>query len=209
MICPACKAYVPDQYKFCSKCGLDLAKPYTPVACPNCGFNNDSRAAFCGSCGRSLAGRETRPLSEAERTIVCGSCGRYVRADYTVCPNCHASLLVPTLQRLPGTSSDLADYMPTVAGIMLVAAGLLAFWYGFVYLMDNRALNYYWWGFFFLVAGELAILAGGFSMAKYHFLFAASGAVLVALTIGPLFLNTILGGVSLVLIILSWDQYAG
>ena len=209
MKCPACNANVPDNYKFCSRCGLDLVKSYTSHPCPRCGFGNDPRSAFCGSCGKSLTGAETRPPADAERTIVCSSCGRYVRADYTVCPNCHASLLVPSLQRMPGGTKDVEDYFPTVAGIMLVVAGLIAFWSGFDYLVNNRNLNYDWWGFFFLVSGELAILAGGFSMAKYHFVFAALGSVLVALTVGPLFINSALGVASLILVIISWDQYAG
>jgi len=141
--------------------------------------------------------------------ITCRSCGKSVRADYTECPNCHASLLVPTFERRVGSSVDIIDYFPTIAGIVLMVAGVLAFWFGFDYLVDNRALNYDWWGFFFLVSGELAILAGGFSMAKYHFVFVAFGSVLVALTIGPLFINSALGIASLILIIASWDQFAG
>lgn len=209
MICPACKTSVPDKFKFCTKCGLDLSKPFAQRTCPNCGFSNDARAAFCSSCGRNLSGRESRPHPGPEGMITCRSCGRSVRADYTECPNCHASLLVPTFERYVGSSVDIMDYFPTIAGIVLMVAGILAFWTGFNYLVDHRALNYDWWGFFFLVSGELSILAGGFSIAKYHFVFVALGAVLVALTIGPLFITTILGGIGFILIVFSWDQFAG
>ena len=209
MICPACKANVPDGFKFCTKCGLALANPYAPRVCANCGTSNDSRASFCSGCGKNLLGQEPTPTPAVqERTVLCPSCGRMVRADYYSCPHCGTSLLGPTLVKTAGPSSDMVDDFPTVAGIILIIAGVIAFVFGFYYLFVNRGVAYEWWSFFYVVSGELAILAGGFSIARYHLLFTAGAAVLVALTIGPLFVTLILGVASFVMIVLAWERYS-
>jgi class 3 adenylate cyclase len=49
MVCPNCKAEIPDGSKFCVQCGALL-----PLACPSCGHGNRPLATFCASCGTAL-----------------------------------------------------------------------------------------------------------------------------------------------------------
>lgn len=49
MECPRCRAENPPGHRFCSACGLKLAR-----ACAACGFDNPADARFCGGCGRPL-----------------------------------------------------------------------------------------------------------------------------------------------------------
>ncbi|MBR1271939.1 AAA family ATPase [Bradyrhizobium sp. AUGA SZCCT0222] len=49
MECPACKANLTAESKFCNQCGIPLAQ-----ACPACGHGNTARSKFCNECGATL-----------------------------------------------------------------------------------------------------------------------------------------------------------
>jgi predicted nucleic acid-binding Zn ribbon protein len=49
MLCPSCRAGVPEGNKFCGECGAALAP-----ACAVCGRNNPPGFKFCGECGARL-----------------------------------------------------------------------------------------------------------------------------------------------------------
>ena len=58
MICPNCRAAVPEGSVFCPKCGSKIeVKPAAkaePRICPKCGSTVSEDALFCGKCGQSL-----------------------------------------------------------------------------------------------------------------------------------------------------------
>ena len=66
MTCSACGTENRAGRKFCSNCGLQLAR-----ACPACGAANDPDDRFCGECGAALEGEPRAPAAaEAERRLV-------------------------------------------------------------------------------------------------------------------------------------------
>src|SRR5215472_2777369 len=52
MECPSCRATVPEDKKYCIKCGAAL-----PRLCSACGSANAPEAQFCGDCGAPFADR--------------------------------------------------------------------------------------------------------------------------------------------------------
>jgi class 3 adenylate cyclase/tetratricopeptide (TPR) repeat protein len=67
VICPACSTENKPGRKFCSRCGVPLAR-----ACAACGAANEPDDAFCGECGAALDAppAATRPSPASERRLV-------------------------------------------------------------------------------------------------------------------------------------------
>lgn len=54
--CSSCGAELPDNAKFCDKCGATVQEtPNQKIYCPNCGFENESGVKFCVKCGTPTA----------------------------------------------------------------------------------------------------------------------------------------------------------
>jgi len=51
MKCSACSVEIPDDSKFCSECGVTVAKS---IACNFCGESNLQNASFCAACGKPM-----------------------------------------------------------------------------------------------------------------------------------------------------------
>ena len=66
MTCPSCGTDNRAGRKFCSNCGVVLAR-----TCPSCGAANEPGDRFCGECGSALeAGAPPGPAPAAERRLV-------------------------------------------------------------------------------------------------------------------------------------------
>ena len=74
--CYKCKAQLPDEAKFCNKCGASLV-PVEKFYCPNCKSEIKNKdAKFCMKCGMAFEGDikpETVMVDSAP--YVCGQCG--------------------------------------------------------------------------------------------------------------------------------------
>src|SRR5205807_2707252 len=68
--CGKCGTLNPENAKFCSNCGQELAPAPAPagavVSCPSCGTQNSATAKFCSNCGSSL---------QAPAALTCPKCG--------------------------------------------------------------------------------------------------------------------------------------
>ena len=67
--CTKCGFSNPDLARFCSGCGVAVAK----IECPDCAAQNDSGSRFCNICGHALVGKVSEPAlrsSHAERRIL-------------------------------------------------------------------------------------------------------------------------------------------
>lgn len=57
--CSSCGAELPDNAKFCDKCGATVQEtPNQKSYCPNCGFENEPGVKFCTKCGSQMDGSE-------------------------------------------------------------------------------------------------------------------------------------------------------
>ena len=67
MICPACSTENKPGRKFCSRCGVALAR-----TCAACGAGNEPDDAFCGECGAPLdaSAPAVRVAPASERRLV-------------------------------------------------------------------------------------------------------------------------------------------
>jgi tetratricopeptide (TPR) repeat protein len=68
--CKNCKAELPNDAKFCPKCGADTRQGEL-VRCPKCETQNPAAAKFCKKCGTSLSetkkkSADTHPLSRLQ-----------------------------------------------------------------------------------------------------------------------------------------------
>lgn len=81
--CPSCKAFVPQDARFCPSCGEAFAEAAAPapaaVRCVRCGASVPEGAKFCPGCGTSVR-------------AVCPACGREAAANAVFCAECGAKI---------------------------------------------------------------------------------------------------------------------
>ena len=89
--CKSCGSQVPENARFCNKCGKsEFAESQK---CPQCGYGiaNKDKVKFCPKCGKRLnKGRSSHktiiaPDGEVHR---CNICLQDVADGFTVCPSC-------------------------------------------------------------------------------------------------------------------------
>lgn len=111
MICKQCGAEVPDDHKFCIKCGNDLEKQREEeraaqaansqgdsLHCPKCGAPIHAGDKFCTGCGADLSIKETPSpeLSEPEKIpdeFHCPHCGAEIKPGDKFCIVCGKPLV--------------------------------------------------------------------------------------------------------------------
>jgi ribosomal protein L40E len=84
MVCVKCKANIPDNVKFCPRCGakievqaeekpsekpIEIEEPKDVLVCPKCGTANPKSAKFCRKDGTPLIAGVVYPKAEAEKEI--------------------------------------------------------------------------------------------------------------------------------------------
>lgn len=74
LICPQCKAKLPDGAKYCSECGAQLP---SPLICTSCRTTLPASSRFCHQCGASVTSAAT-----------CPSCGAQYPAGVKFCNQC-------------------------------------------------------------------------------------------------------------------------
>ena len=79
IICPNCKANMPNGQKFCTSCGQALIAP--KVRCIKCSAEIDSGTKFCPECG-------AQQITE----ITCSACGKKIAGGQKFCPECGVKL---------------------------------------------------------------------------------------------------------------------
>lgn len=121
MICKQCGAEVPDDHKFCIKCGNDLEKQREEeraaqaansqgdsLHCPKCGAPIHAGDKFCTGCGADLSIKETPSpeLSEPESIpdeFHCPHCGAEIKPGDKFCIVCGKPLVAE--EPAPATDS--------------------------------------------------------------------------------------------------------
>lgn len=111
MICKQCGTEVPDNYKFCTKCGNDLDKQREEeqaaqaansagdsLHCPKCGAPIHAGDKFCTGCGADLSIKETASPEPSEPENIpdefhCPHCGAEIKPGDKFCIVCGKPLL--------------------------------------------------------------------------------------------------------------------
>ncbi len=232
MHCPDCGKSNPAGSVYCNSCGkkLPTVSFEGTVKCPYCGEPGQEYRFNCSKCGKELPrDSEGKPLRTEVGTgkKFCRRCGREIGPAVTVCSYCGASTGdVWASSQASERYSDDGSYIempptpssssPTIAGIMLVLAGILAVGQGAIYFVaDNIAsgLPGYYSSGALCLCGSLDILFGlaAFGGAyscfdRGNFWLAITGAVLGMLGLGFL-LGGLFGLIGLILVAVSKDEF--
>jgi len=91
-ICPRCQIRLPDEVRFCPRCGtqaVDVAPPPPPSgqACAQCHAPLAPGALFCPQCGARV-----EAAAPAAPSAICPSCHTLVPPEAVFCPNCGAAV---------------------------------------------------------------------------------------------------------------------
>ena len=221
--CPYCDKENPGDARFCNYCGKSIdasaesgpAEPSTDkqtIDCPKCSHPNPTYATYCGKCGASIgqsSGSRFKPLSSTQR--ICWNCGTTMSIYDYECPNCHSSL----------SSAQEADYLsdtksagsgPVAAGVLLLVSGVLAILNGLLIMYVSSSIQTYGFnmgccgGIEFLF-GILVIGAGVLSLGRKSWGLVLAGSIIALISVGPVFLSSILGLVALILVAVNKEQY--
>ena len=219
--CPKCGTSNPVHVVFCGTCGADLPPATTQEI----------------AVDREAASRPPPPLSpppasEPEAIAnfpVCQWCKKPVGPYTRVCQYCHRDLITgvvaaPAISKYDdGTYAD--DYAvesrpesatPTIAGILLILAGLAAFGQGILYLMVQDIASSAGYvgvdvgccGGIDLLFGIAALVGGVFAIQRSHFVIALLACVCAILSLALLFVGPLLGFIAILLVALSKEEFS-
>ncbi len=100
-ICDNCGAQMPDNAKFCARCGavFRVKKPKRTrkgaITCPKCGFNViTKKAKFCPKCGTLLSAelankvKVKRIIAPEGKIHKCSICMQDIKYGLVFCPSC-------------------------------------------------------------------------------------------------------------------------
>lgn len=118
--CQVCGTILPEEAKFCFKCGARLSEEQAKVIiCEICGFENQPEYKFCVSCGSKLSGE-----------IVSTEVKRSVEIDYKITEPEPVKKEKPEAKVKPkkkGGFIKLSFYQVFYFGIVVVFVGLIAY----------------------------------------------------------------------------------
>lgn len=214
--CPHCDRENPGDARFCNYCGksmdpsadsdlTDSSESPSTIKCPKCSHQNYAHATFCSRCGSDLR-------SPTER--ICWNCkGKMSIYDYE-CPNCHST---------NSSSYDDVGHLrkeesssPIVAGIVLIISGLLALLNGIAMALALSEASTLGIDVRFqccsgieTLFGLIVITAGILSLGKKErsWPLVLIGSIIALISIGPLFISSILGLIALLIVATSKDAY--
>jgi predicted amidophosphoribosyltransferase len=114
-ICPQCRIRLPDEARFCPRCGgpaADVPPPTLPEApaglvCSHCGGPLTAGAIFCPHCGTKAEAPAPAPAR------ACASCGAALVEGAAFCPECGTPVETrepsPTIEEVPEAEADLEE----------------------------------------------------------------------------------------------------
>ncbi len=139
----------------------------------------------------------------------CRLCGATIPSGQLRCPNCLRAVHEPDPKEISELLKRRERFTitQTVAGLFLIAAGLVAFWTGMTISLERMNDPQDWLGFAELFAGLVVMLAGLFSIAGYNLPFVTIGAVVAVFTVGPYFISSGFGAIGFALVAISWKGY--
>lgn len=206
--------------------------------CPSCGKENASYVIYCGNCGTALPrgvmehkpGTEPVPSSPASspNSVLAPS----IHSTKTTCPNCGRLISVydyecPFCLHSTGRGDIETDYLQphrsgglTAAGIMMILVGVIGIGTGLLILIagasyvpqssaDVNVQNIIGCcGALELTFGLGSGLGGLFAIQRKHFVLALLGSIVGLLTIGPLFIGSILSLISLILVAMAHQEFS-
>lgn len=215
VMCPSCGKQNADDTKFCNFCGKPLVTPKESRKCPSCGKENASYVMYCGNCGSELPTVfvEHKPEAVAVPTSPAPSTSA-TPAPSTFTTNAYWERELETDFHQPQRTSG-----PTAAGIMMILAGVIAIGMGLLYLIAGASyvpespagVNVQGiigcCGALELMFGLGSAAGGLFAIQRKHFVLALLGSIVGLLTIGPLFIGSILSLISLILLAMAHEEF--
>lgn len=218
--CGSCGKESKEGAKFCVHCGKSLTETADANKCPKCGHENPPYGTYCGECGgelpfRKLSSSETpydstrQPLPTTKR---CPSCGSEMSIYDSTCSMCGGS---------DGMIQDYSDHImrvstntskPAVGGVLLIIGGVLALFNGIIIFALGSVTvsvggSLTCCGGLELLFGIGALVGGISALQRSGFTWALIGAVLCLISVGPLFISSLLGLVALILIATSQNEF--
>jgi predicted RNA-binding Zn-ribbon protein involved in translation (DUF1610 family) len=206
--CPSCGKENASYVMYCGNCGTELPR----VIMERRPETDAVPASPAPSSSAVLA-----PSTTTTKTY-CPNCGRLISIYDYQCPFCRS---------LTGQRERLEDDFfqrektsgPTAAGIMMILVGVIAIGMGLLYLIAGASyvpqssvdVNVQGiigcCGALELMFGLGSAAGGLFAIQRKHFVLALLGSIVGLLTIGPLFIGSILSLVSLILLAMAHEEF--
>jgi cytochrome c-type biogenesis protein CcmH/NrfF len=131
MRCRKCGIVIPNQSKFCGKCGTPGG---VHLQCPQCGQENPRDSVFCVECGEELLGIQ-KPLKGTQRK--CKSCGHFNELDVPFCVACDEETTAAPQKNQKGQPTRIS-YKTIAIVIGLIFLLGIAVKFGTIFLKENR-----------------------------------------------------------------------
>ncbi len=220
--CPKCGAPNPVHVVFCGVCGTDL-----PPA------TEQEKVAEREAASRPAVAIP-QPAASSDLPV-CQWCKKPVSGYGRVCPHCQKDMITgvaapwqastassyesPSYSSDSYYSSDLVESRqspaPTIAGVLLILAGIVAMGQGVVYLVaeDIAASAGYGsigigcCGGMDLAFGVASLIGGVLAIQRNHFVLALLSCICAILSLAFLFVGPLLGLVAIVLLAVSKEEF--
>ena len=215
--CPKCGTTNPAHVLFCGTCGADLPPATTQQIVA------DKEAAA------SPPPPPPPPPPDATTGVpVCQWCKKPIGPYTRVCQYCHRDLItgVMTVTEIPqyadGTYRDEyaieshpASATPSIAGVLLILAGLAAFGQGAVYLVAQEVASDVGYigvdlgccGGLDILFGIAALVGGIFAIGRVHYVFTLLACICAILSLAFLFVGPLLGFIAILLVAVSKEEF--
>jgi ribosomal protein L40E len=103
--CQNCGAEIPDNAKFCGKCGT--ASIPNKNICKTCGAELPVNAKFCGKCGTPLNVTTSGGTASVPNINICKNCGAEMPASVKFCGKCGAPISSTSINQGTPNKADV------------------------------------------------------------------------------------------------------
>lgn len=212
--CRSCGEENEEGAKFCVHCGTSFSEV---KKCEKCGHENPLHGTYCGECGAELPSRAgsaydhiwDKARESQTPSKECPSCGSQMGLHDSVCSMCGSSEWELGRDEFLRASPSPN---PAIAGVLLITGGALAILYSIAIMALGAAvyggMDMTCCGGLEFLFGAAAIGGGLSSLNRSSFTIAIVGAVLCLLSIGPLFLSSLLGLIGLIFVAMSHNEFS-
>ena len=215
--CGSCGKESKEGAKFCVHCGKSLTEVQVN-RCPRCGHENPPYGMYCGECGSELPSRRVSPSETPYDSVreplpttkQCPVCGREMSIYDSSCPMCGGADIM-SHDYFAGNRSSTSK--PAVGGVLLIIGGVLALFNGILLFAVGSTMidvggNITCCGGLELLFAIGAIIGGISALQRTEYTWALIGAILCLISVGPLFMSSLLGLIALIMIATSQDDFA-